>query len=150
MSCRGVKHIFVTLNGSDGTFNLPKPINVANSLIALTEISGTMCPRLKKGSIYMCCNMVKWSLCEIAGNSEDLSYLPIISRINHRNSKMNGKLTSTVRCADMPKKAFFIECDSQQIESIHLYLIDETGRRPSFDSCELNCTLTLRDINSIS
>ena len=154
MNSLGVRRIFLTLNGTDGTYNLPKPMNTDNSVIALTEISGTITPRLTTGNLYLCCNIVKWSLGEIgkqnaggggSGGGTDLTYLPIISRINHRKTRNNGtSLNSTVRSTDQPK-ALFVECDSERVESINLYLIDETGRRPSVESCELNCTLTLRN-----
>jgi len=141
----GVNRIFVRLTSADTTFNLPTPINVGNSVIALTEIGGTICPRIKCVDLYLCCDIVKWSLAEIGKcAATELNYFPIISRINHRKTKTLGKATTTVRSIDMPKP-FFVECDRERIESLNLYMINEKGERVSFESCTLSCTLTLKE-----
>ena len=135
--------LYLTLESADNHIELPKVLNLKNKAVGLIDINGYYTPRrtLDK-NLFLCCDFIKDS---IIHNPQNSNLYPIVRLLNFKSGKtqLNGNDFFYDKIKEVYTKLIFLPCNRDEVDSMRLYLIDEQGNLPSFDECQLTCSLLI-------
>lgn len=123
-----------TLYSSQKTINLPRHIYLEDMGCALLEITGHVKPLPPSHTpLFLCSDFIQES-------SVNNNTLPIIRRLQFEENKQGiGVINKNF------EKLVWYPCTSKYLSEIKLFISDVHGAIPTFESCQLDCTLLFID-----
>lgn len=109
---------------------LPKKLFLKGYVCGVFEIKATIEPHQNLGNLFLCSNFSK----EIIVNE---LCLPVLREINWFSDNTRNRAT----CNEKFDKILWHSLDRDEIEEIQIYICNEKGQIPSFDSVQLSCML---------
>ena len=124
--------VHLNMSGVDSNVELPITLNLRDKGVALVEANVNLFPPKPGKRYYLCCDFVETSILQ---GTNSINVYPILRMIRSNQ----GANMDTIR--ENFQKLIYINCNRADVSNVRLYLIDEDGNLPSFDRCELKCTL---------
>ena len=131
--------LYLNMNSADSNIELPVPLKLNTSGVAIVDISGEYFPRSPGKVYYLCCDFVEPSVLQGKKNS---NVFPILRMLNFKAGK-NKNEDYVDKIKENYAKLIFTGCNRDEVQDLRLYLIDEDGNLPSFEDCQLKCTLLI-------
>ena len=131
--------MYLNMNRVDSTVELPISIHLKDKAVALVDVSGDFFPQNTKRNFYLCCDFIEPSILQ---GSTSTNVYPILRMVHSERGEDKNKLKID-KIRETYGKLIYVGCNRDEVSNIRLYLIDDDGNLPSFDNCQLKCSLLL-------
>lgn len=122
--------LYLSMDSPNQWHSLPETLDMAEYECALFEVSGRVSP-LPKQSLFICADFIQSS---IVGENT----IPVLRRVQFTRNGPDGK-AGTLR--KIFNKMLWLRVSRSPVSEVRLYITDEHGDVPAFESCSLSCTL---------
>jgi len=130
--------LYLNLDDSDCQIHLPSAMNLKGKGVGLIDINGYYNPDKAVKNLFLCCDFIEEN--SIICQSNCNLVLPVLRQLNF---KFKNATDLSFRIKEVYNKILFLPCNRDEVDTVRMYLADEEGKVPSFNSCDLKCSLLI-------